>query len=114
MIDFKKLMDPAERARLRAEQDAHQAALEEKDRRLREAIDVATRSDDTMPLTDTERRFVASCRARLNSLSVLSDKQESWLFDIARRCTMPPPADERRPPADNHGKTSKKTRFFRR
>lgn len=83
MLDFKKLMDPQFQAEVQAEQRNRQAALEAKEAKQRAAVQTCLgRYED---LSADERSLVRSCQQLLNSYRALSEKQESWLFGIAKR-----------------------------
>lgn len=83
MLDFKKLNDPVERARVRAQIDAEQAEIERIEAAHKARVD--TLMDRYEELTEKERSFVTSCRTRLLTYRGLTDPQAKWLTDIAKR-----------------------------
>lgn len=83
MVDFKKLNDPVWRAEVRAKEDARQALEEARDAKLRTMIN--TCRDHFEELSSSERSLVLSCHTRLATFDVISEKQEIWLTDIAKR-----------------------------
>lgn len=82
-IDFSKLNDPEWRETERKAREAEAARLEAHDKVLNEAVDLCLLGHET--LTEAERSLVRSCRTRLNTYLPLSEKQEKWLLDIAKR-----------------------------
>ncbi|WP_175762260.1 hypothetical protein [Burkholderia anthina] len=85
MIDFAKLNDPEHRARVRQEIDEQRAKAEEHEKMLRRELAVCLEALDYDMLREDERSLVRNCRSRLNTFLQLSEKQEKWLLDIARR-----------------------------
>ncbi|WP_420213459.1 hypothetical protein ACN8ZM_40310 (plasmid) [Burkholderia aenigmatica] len=85
MIDFAKLKDPEHRARVRQEIDEQQAKAEAHEKMLRRELAVCLEALDYEMLREDERSLVRNCRTRLNSYLQLSEKQEKWLLDIAKR-----------------------------
>jgi hypothetical protein len=82
-IDFKKLLDPAYQEQRRVEREAEQQRAEEHDKKLRGWLRLA--DEHYEELSQKERSFISSCRFRLNTGSLLTEPQEKWLKDIARR-----------------------------
>ncbi len=82
-LDFSKLNDPAWKEKMRLEREAEDAAREALERKLREALDVCLADIET--LAENERSLVRNCRTRLNTYLLPSEKQQSWLLDIAAR-----------------------------
>ncbi|KVP75258.1 hypothetical protein WJ96_05740 [Burkholderia ubonensis] len=78
---FKKMDDPQVQARIRSE-EAQQLAHGNTLRVAVEACEAAAALGD---LTDKERGLVQSCRERFNAGRPLTEAQEKWLLDIARR-----------------------------
>lgn len=83
MIDFNKLRDPAWKAEVRAKEEARQAALEAREKQQRADVDVC--QAHYQELTDKERGLVGSCHHALCTFGVITDRQETWLHDIAKR-----------------------------
>lgn len=85
MLDFTKLNDPEWQAEVRAEEQAKQAIVEAHDKVLRDVLSLLRDRDvyDTLP--QNERSLVNSCSSRVYAYTALSEAQEKWLFDIARR-----------------------------
>lgn len=84
-LDFKKLRDPAWQAEFRAKEEAQQAARDQKDTELREAVAACLACYEALPAE--ERSLVSACNHKLNTFGIISEKQEAWLRDIATRCT---------------------------
>lgn len=85
MVDFKKMLDPAwqkEYAEIRAREDA---AAEEKEVRIKSAIDLFSGGDAFSRLTEKEQGFINSCEKSLRYCKPLTEKQEIWLCDLATR-----------------------------
>ncbi len=82
-IDFNKLNDPEWRAKVRAEEDAKQALLKEREDKLRQAVH--TGLDQYERLSEKERSLIDSVRYRLNTFGLVSEAQEKWLMEIAAR-----------------------------
>lgn len=82
-IDFSKLNDPAWQAQVRKEREEREAKQEAHDNMLRAAVNTCAASEDS--LSDKECSLVRSCRARLNTFQPLTEPQEKWLLDIAKR-----------------------------
>jgi len=83
MIDFKKLVDPEHIAKMDAEREEEHRQAEATKKKLREML--KTCDENYEALSEKERDFVRHCRYLLNSFRLLSDKQVSWLTDIAAR-----------------------------
>lgn len=83
MIDFKKLNDPAEQARIRAEDEKRAQALKAQDARIDAIVDALY--DRYESLDDRERSFVSSVRFGWATFKMLSNKQISWLDDLHRK-----------------------------
>lgn len=88
MVDFAKMRDPAWQAEFRNKEAARQAEQEQKDKALRELVNLGLAHVETLPAD--ERSLVRSCHQKLNTTGLLSDKQEAWLRDIARRFSSTP------------------------
>ncbi len=89
-IDFKKLTDPVwleEQRKLREEEEARIEAL---DKKLRDAVEVCM--DAYEKLSPSERSLVRNCRTGLLTYRPLSEKQQKWLFDIAKKHQTQPEA----------------------
>jgi predicted component of type VI protein secretion system len=83
MLDFKKLEDPAFQEQLRIEREAQEAESAARTAKQKEAVSICLGHIEE--LADTERGLVRNCQQRLSTYGVISDKQETWLFDIAKR-----------------------------
>lgn len=89
-LDFSKLKDPVWRDERRREREAEEARVEAQTQKQRHAVD---RCDEHYEeLTAAERSLVNNVRHRLNTWQPLTEKQETWLLDIAKR--FPPLAQE--------------------
>lgn len=82
-LDFEKMRDPEWQAEVRAKQEAMQAEAERKEAELRTAIDLCFEHYENLP--SNERSLVSSCRYKLLSCGLVTEKQATWLFDIAKR-----------------------------
>jgi hypothetical protein len=82
-IDFARLNDPAVREQMRVEREAAEAKAEAHEKMLRRELNICLESSET--LEQNERSLVRNCQQRLNTYLPLSDKQEKWMLDIAKR-----------------------------
>lgn len=80
-IDFAKLNDPDFIAKCRAEDEARSAA----EAKQREAVNLCLEHNTFESLSANERSLVRSCQHKLNTFGIISEKQEDWLFSIAKR-----------------------------
>lgn len=89
MVDFKKMLeesrDPAYQAKRQAERDAEQARIEAKDKAISDAITLLTNHDVFETLPEKEQGLVRNCRSLVGRYFPLTEPQEKWLFDIAKR-----------------------------
>ncbi|KVP75257.1 hypothetical protein WJ96_05735 [Burkholderia ubonensis] len=83
MIDFKKLNDPKWQAQVRKEREEREAKAEAHEKMLRRELNLCLEADET--LAQNERSLVRNCQHRLNTGALLSEPQEKWLLDIAKR-----------------------------
>lgn len=84
MVDFRKLLDPAWRAESEARRAKEDAERVERDRRIREAIELCEANGPS--LSEKEVQFVRSLDRSIRvSFHEPSEKQLQWLFDIAAR-----------------------------
>lgn len=83
MLDFTKLRDPAWQASFREKEAARQEAIEKKDEELCELVGICRGHYEQ--LTDKERGLVNTCQHVISRFGVISERQENWLRDIARR-----------------------------
>ena len=82
-IDFKKLSDPVWQAEQRKLRESEEARREAIDRQLRDAVDICLIAYES--LSAEERSLVHNCRLQLNTCRTLSEKQQKWLLDIAKK-----------------------------
>lgn len=83
MLDFAKLSDPQYQAQVRAEAKAKSDKLAEQAALQKNAVHACL--EHIEELADKERGLVRSCHQKLSTYGVLSEGQEKWLFDIAKR-----------------------------
>lgn len=84
-IDFKRLMDPAVQAELRARREADEAEREAKEKQIRAALDSFAATAAYDQLSAREQNFIRSCERRIRTFLPLSGPQEAWLFDLAAK-----------------------------
>ncbi len=86
MLDFSKLVNNPEAKRKAAEARAQrEAEAYIYDKKIRMAFDLLRPEEKTALLDDRERKFVGSCQRQYFSSYHLTEKQEKWLLDLARR-----------------------------
>jgi hypothetical protein len=82
-IDFKKLNDPAWQAQVRKEREEAEAKAAAHEKMLRRELNICLEVCET--LESNERSLVRNCQTRLNTYLPISEKQEKWLLDIAKK-----------------------------
>jgi len=82
-IDFTKLNDPVWREKMRQEREAEEAKAAVHEKMLRRELNICLEACET--LESNKRSLVRNCQTRLNTYLPLSEKQESWLLDIAKK-----------------------------
>lgn len=103
MVDFAKLRDPAFIERVRAESEARSKRLQEEENRIWAAVRALSDFDVEGQLSDTERRFVSSCRSLVSQQRGLSERQQDWLFGLANRYAPSAQSDASVPAPDDSG-----------
>lgn len=83
MIDFKKLMDPAEQAKAREARAAEDLALQSKLESQRSQLRAVMPHLESLP--EQERSFLRSCERSLAMALSISKKQAKWLDSIHTR-----------------------------
>ena len=86
-LDFNKLRDPEHKAKMQAEREADERKLEDQSRKWKEAVDLLEANE--ISLSDKERSFFYSVRFRVHGIGYITEPQEKWLLDIARRFKKP-------------------------
>lgn len=89
-IDFNKLRDPSYQAQVRKEREEAQALVDARNNKLRAAVNVCQEAGSM--LTEKEQSLARSCHTRLSTYAEVSESQEKWLLDIAKRVRSDLPA----------------------
>ncbi len=84
-IDFTKLSDPVWMAEAQEKRAQKEAALEEKEAKVKAALNLFSCEAAYSRLTEKEQAFIKSCEKLLRLLQPLTEKQEKWLFDLAAK-----------------------------
>lgn len=82
-IDFNKLRDPSYQAQARKEREEAEAYVEARNKKLRAAVNVCQEAGDM--LAEKEQSLARSCHTRLCTYAEVTEAQEKWLLDIAKR-----------------------------
>jgi hypothetical protein len=82
-LDFDKMRDPEFKAKMKAEREEEERKLEDQSRKQKEAVDLLEANESS--LTNKERSFFYSVCFRVRGIGYITEPQEKWLFDIARR-----------------------------
>jgi hypothetical protein len=93
-LDFKKLLDPAHKAEVRARIKAAEDLQQQQDDKVTAAIDIFSGLDSFSRLAPNEQSFIRSCERSVRQMMPLSEPQEKWLFDLASRHAPPPAMNE--------------------
>lgn len=87
MVNFAKLNDPVYRAKMKALREVDEAAAETHDKKIRDALNLFSGGERFGALSLKEQEFIDSCGKSVRGGRSLSEKQEKWLFDIAKQAS---------------------------